>query len=198
MQNLSRLSDYLEEISEPLPPEFRLYPALYADKIFRLTSTIIGPYRSNDPELQRINQLLSSIRIAIEHLFAHHKNIFRLFQAREQLRLYGEQGVAAAKLIVVSFFILNCYTCLRGNVAGTTRIRQEDDGDDDEEEQNNNLLDRFFHCSPPYIGEYCGEHETLPGAPDVVVPPSGQYEYGAGSTDCQKYINTITTVLDDK
>lgn len=112
MLNLSGLNDYLTSILSPVGQHF---PALYGDGIFALLATITGRYRHPTEREKRINAWMASLRECIEHVFAQYFNLFHLLCRKEQFRLL--QGRADFKLCigVVTFFILNCYTCLNGS-----------------------------------------------------------------------------------
>ena len=54
---------------------------------------------------------LLSVRQSIEHIFALHKNTFKLFNVAERFRLMLG-GLYCYMLLFNSFFFLNCYVCL--------------------------------------------------------------------------------------
>ena len=95
-----------------------LFPVLYCDGIFSVLATILPRFRNPSPELQLLNMRLSSMRECIEHVFADHRNRFRLFSVPYRLHLFN-RGVKVRQMSLVSFFILNCYYCICGTRSQT-------------------------------------------------------------------------------
>ena len=83
---------------------------------------------------------MATVRQSIEHMFELHKRMFNLFTipARFKLLVHGRE---VTRLVLVSFFILNCITCFN--------------------ETTN------FGCRPPTIQEYIPLEEDIPPAPFV-------------------------------
>ena len=115
-------------------------PAVYGDGVFPQLATIVARYSNATSEQSRINSQMSSVRQSIEHLFALHRNTFSLFTIPNRLKLLV-CGRDVMKLMLVSFFILNCFTCF-------------------------NETD-YFEIRPPTIEEYLPLDETLIPAPEV-------------------------------
>ena len=143
--NLSRLTEYLEQI---LFPDFEmpggLLPALYGDAIFQNVNhtTIIARYNLvGTPEeidfLGKLNYRMSGIRQSIEHMYGILFNLFRLLKTPRQIQLYND-GQLSYRLGVISFFILNCYTCLNGSACNS-----------------------MFNTTPPNLQDYLPLDEVL-------------------------------------
>jgi len=111
--NMSGLNDYLVGLlSNNLVG--RLFPCLYCDGIFANSATILPRYTSSITQEERIlNLKLASPRQCIEHVFADHRNRFKLFQLHTTFRLFN-QGVKVRRECLLSFFMLNCHYCLDG------------------------------------------------------------------------------------
>ena len=141
VQNISGLNNYLLQI---LGGIFigGLFPCLYCDGIFAILATILPRFNNPSPELQLLNMRLASLRECIEHVFADHKNRFKLFGVPRFLHLYNN-GIKVRRLSLVSFFTLNCFYCLGGTQA------------------------RYFGQIPPTLEEYLPLDETLQPPPAV-------------------------------
>ena len=121
VQNMSGLNNYLVQLFAGIFIG-GLFPALYGDGIFAVLATILPRFRNPTPELHLLNVRLASLRECIEHLFADHHVRFQLFDVPHRLRLFGaphtpevtRSGVKIRRMCLVSFFILNCYYCIRG------------------------------------------------------------------------------------
>ena len=87
------------------------FPALYGDKIFPQLATIIAHYQLPNDIENRINRILASVRQSVEHMFCIHANIFELFSIPQCFKLLV-YGVQCYKIILNSFFLMNCYTCM--------------------------------------------------------------------------------------
>jgi hypothetical protein len=120
--NLSRIQDYLEDVLVPnYVMEGGILPALYGDAIFQHLNhaTIIARYDligtiEEIEFLRRLNFRMSGIRQSIEHMYGQLFNLFRLLKTPHQFKLFND-GQLAYHVGVISFFILNCYTCLNGS-----------------------------------------------------------------------------------
>ena len=88
-----------------------------------------------------INMQMLSIRESIAHLFGYHKNTFGLFNHPNRFRLLLF-GVECSKIILNSFFLLNCFTSLN-------------------ETPNN------FNICLPSLETYIPPDENIKPAPDV-------------------------------
>ena len=113
VQNLSGLNDYLLELLQGIFIG-GLFPCLYCDGIFAILATILPRFTNPTPEQHLINMRLASPRECIEHLFADFKNLSSLYEATRFQRL-RIRGVRVRRMFLVSFFILNCYYCIRGS-----------------------------------------------------------------------------------
>ena len=79
-------------------------------------------------------------RQSIEHLFALHKNTFSLFSIPYRLKLLLD-GTHMIKLVLVSFFVMNCFTCFNETP--------------------------YFNIRPPTLEEYIPLDEILIHAPSL-------------------------------
>jgi len=120
--NLSRLTQHLEDL---LFPDYvmggGLLPALFGDAIFlgHNYSTIITRYdlvgtAEEQQMLRRLNFRMSGVRQSIEHMYGQLFNLFHLLKTPRQFKLYNN-GQLAYRTGVISFFLLNCYTCFNGS-----------------------------------------------------------------------------------
>jgi hypothetical protein len=143
--NLSRLQEYLEEILFPdYVMDGGLLPVLYGDAIFQNINhtTIISRYElvgtvEEMEFLRRLNFRMSGIRQSIEHMYGQLFNLFRLLKTPRQFKIYND-GQLAYRVEVISFFILNCYTCLNGSPCNS-----------------------MFNTVAPSLQEYLPLHEPL-------------------------------------
>ena len=112
VQKMSGLNNYLLEL---LAGIFigGLYPCLYCDGIFRILVTILPRFTKPTPKLHLLNVRMASLRECIEHLFADHRNRFKLFSVPRFLHLFN-RGVKVRRLCLDSFSTLNCYNCISG------------------------------------------------------------------------------------
>ena len=144
MQNMSGLDAYLcslfNELDIRLPEANNQYPAIHGDGVFPQLPTIVARYSNPSIEQSLINTRMSSVRQSIEHLFALHRNTFSIFTIPFRLKLLL-RGYDVLKFTVVSFFILNCFTCF--NETG------------------------YFEVRPPTLEEYLPLDEVLMPAPDI-------------------------------
>ena len=97
--------------------------------------------RGDDATTQRVCRRMSSVRQSVEHVFALHYNMFRLFNDSSRFRLLVN-GQESIKLIFNSFLLLNCYVCFNESLS--------------------NFIIRL-----PSIEEYLPLDEELPEAPVV-------------------------------
>jgi hypothetical protein len=120
--NMSTLTTYMENI---LYPDHvmagGLLPALYGDAIFMNLNyaTILAKYDlvgnvEVDNLIRKLNHRMSGVRQAIELMYGQLFNLFHLLQAKWQIKIFHDVTLAY-HLGVISFFILNCYTCLNGS-----------------------------------------------------------------------------------
>ena len=113
--NMSGLDNYLSslfrEIHVRMATAFDQFPAVYGDGIFPQLATIVARYSSPDVNESRINVRMSSVRQSIEHIFALHKNTFKLFNVAERFRLMLG-GMHCYMLLFNSFFCLTVMSAL--------------------------------------------------------------------------------------
>jgi hypothetical protein len=152
--NLSGIVEYLENI---LHPDYEMdggvLPALYGDAIFANVphTTIVVRFNivgdaAEQEFLRRLNYRMSGVRQGVEHMYGA---LFNLKTTRHiKLFRYGE---TAYRLGVISFFILNCYTCLNGSTCNS-----------------------MFDTTPPTLEEYLPVDEELQL---YVANDQAEYEY---------------------
>ena len=111
---MSGLDTYLSQLFQDnnmeIPEAGDQLPACYGDGVFPQLATIVARYSQPNVDQQRINSRMSSVRQSIEHLFVLHKNNFSLFSITYRLKLLLD-GRHMIKLVLVSFFIMICFTC---------------------------------------------------------------------------------------
>jgi hypothetical protein len=144
LQNMSGLDTYLSSIFREhnlqIVDADNQLPSTYADGVFPNLATIVARYSNGTEEQQRINTRMSSVRQSIEHLFALYHATFSLFSIPNRLKLLLS-GRYVSKMILMSFFLLNCFTCF--NEVG------------------------YFHVRPPTLEEYLPLDEVLLPPPDI-------------------------------
>ena len=142
------LADYASEEFPKMPncdPQYRMRYALYCDSIFQNHACLFNrPLGDLDDWNAALFCRYNSMRTCIKHAYAHYKNMFKIFSHGSQLNLMCNAD-AIQRLIVVSFFIFNCKTCMTGS--NTTMI---------------------YDILPPTIKEYLPLGEVLEPAPIVV------------------------------
>ena len=156
--NMSGLDGYLttllREFNMELSSIGNQLPALYGDGIFPQLVTIIARYQVASGSESRVNHILAAVRQSVEHLFCIHSNVLGLFSIPQRFKLLIH-GVEATQMILNSFFLLNCYTCMN-------------------ESPNN------FDIRPPTLQEYIPLGEALKPAPLVSDNALGEvYNYYA-------------------
>jgi hypothetical protein len=120
--NMSTLTTDMENILYPNHVMAGgLLPALYGDAIFMHLNyaTILAKYdlvgnAEVDHLIRKLNRRMSGIRKSIELMYGQLFNLFRLLQTKWQIKIFRD-ATLAYRLGVISFFILNCYTCLNGS-----------------------------------------------------------------------------------
>ena len=144
--NISGLDAYfsgiLSEFGMQLSGAFNQLPVVYGDGIFPQLSSIVTWYALSNPNEARVNRQLASVRQSIKHIFTLHSNIFSLFFIPQRFKLLVH-GVECHKMVLNSFFLINCYTCFN--------------------KSNNNS-----NIQPPTIEEYIPLNETIKQAPNVL------------------------------
>lgn len=153
VQNLSGLNDYLVQLLTGIFIN-GLFPCLFCDGIFVVLVTILPRFTNPTPEKRLLNIRLASLRECIEHVFADHRNRFKLFEVPHWLHLYS-RGVKVRQMSLVSFFILNCYYCIGG-----TRCR-------------------YFGQVPPTLEEYLPLDEVLLPPPAVDLGDVWDYRHSS-------------------
>lgn len=161
MQNMAGLNDYLVSLLHNQVTANMDLPAVYGDGIFTPLPTIIPKYNRNMlnqlPDrnyYEAFNTRMSSIRISIEHCFGTIYNLFRVFHHSYMLRVFGN-GEHLRKLVLVSYFIMNCYACEYNSTAA------------------------MFDLRPPPLQSYIPREEMIPPPPVVPIEQMGNlYVFG--------------------
>ena len=115
-------------------------PAVYGDGVFPQLSTIVARYTNAIGIQSVINSKMSSVRQSIEHIFGLHKQTFNLFSIPARFKLWV-RGYEVYQLTLISFFMLNCFTCFNET--------------------------SHFPVRPPTIQEYIPLSEDIIDAPEV-------------------------------
>ena len=160
MVNLSGLNDYLVYLLHEvlLPPQFQFHPAIYGDGIYTVMLCIISRFTGQlSPQERAMNIRMAGVRMSIEHCLGLHHIRFKIFSNPDLLKLFY-RGEEVRHLVLVSFFILNCYNCF------------------------NHTSSLMFGLAPPALEEYLPLHEEIPNAPIVSDQKLGTvYEFGRHS-----------------
>ena len=143
--NMSGLDTYLSSLfckfNMNIEVAYNQFPVLYGDGVFPQLSTLVARFSNPTSDEDRINTRMASVRQSIEHLFALHDQIFGLFTSFRRFQILLN-GTEVSRIMIKSFFLLNCYTCMN-------------------ESPNN------FTCRPPTLEEYTPLEESLEPAPVV-------------------------------
>jgi hypothetical protein len=113
VQNISGLNNYLYRLLMGVNVG-GLLPCLSGDSIFAVLVCIVPSFRSpTNPIDKIINTRMNTLRVVCEHINADHVTLFQLFRLPRYLRLY-RKGSQVRRLCLNSFFLQNCYYCIRG------------------------------------------------------------------------------------
>ena len=130
---------------------------LYRDSIFKPSLVILRQIEIAESEIEKlINNQMNSSRTSVEMLFGDLFNLFNLLTRKNKLKLLIN-GKYIRKLIIVIFFLHNCYTCMNGN-----------------------RVYIMFNIHPPPIGDYLHleDDHTLHTDDDDQNPLPYTYNYG--------------------
>ena len=111
VMNMSNVYDELIRLlhNERLPNG--QYPAIYCDGIFTARPYIIPRYVLNMIEyMKRVNMRMASQRVFVEHYYRDFKLYFLFFDHEKRLKLMVAKDLIR-KVILLGFFLLNCYYC---------------------------------------------------------------------------------------
>lgn len=166
--NMSGLAEYLIDILPDVDSSIggKINMAVYGDSIFRPSMTILGKIIDPKEDVDKLlNQRLNKCRTSIEMLYGDLFNLFKLLSARKKLKLL-RNGRHVRKMIISSFFLQNCHTCLnRGN-----------------------CVTSMFNAVAPSLEEYLPlEEDIVPmDDGDDEVPLGYTYDYGGKSKKYNK------------
>ena len=137
ISNLSGMEDFMFAVLEE--DEHGLLPCGLADGIFGESAMIMtmNVRDGASEDEKRLYYRLKSIRQPIELIYGHFFNSFCLFKKEEPFHLFNKRELAY-RTGIVAFFLLNCHTCMNGNVANS-----------------------FFNTHSPTIQEYIPLDEEL-------------------------------------
>ena len=101
-------------------------PSMYGDAIYE--NTLVVTRRIEDPANdmeELLNLLMNACEQVIEHLFG---DLFQMFDLlnRKRFRIY-RKGKEMYAIVLVCFFIQNCYTCYYGNKCQTQHSADKPD-----------------------------------------------------------------------
>ena len=144
--NLSGLGDYLNYVF-PTMPNVRgvsVKYALYCDGIFQNHECLFNrPHEFRNDHEEALFRRYNSMRTCIENLFARLKTKFSIYESGKKLRIMNN-GAGIVRMVVSSFLLLTCHTCLNGSTTTTA-----------------------YGLHPPTIDEYLPLDEDLALAPVV-------------------------------
>ena len=101
--------------------------SMYADVIY--DNTLVVMRRIEDPanDMEEIlNVRMNTYRQVIEHLFGDLFQLFDLLNRKKKFRIY-RKGKEMYAIVLVCFFIQNCYTCYYGNKCQTQHNAEKPD-----------------------------------------------------------------------
>ena len=155
---MSGLSDYIHDLIGHIRlPVHGLCPSLYTDAIYQLTPNItpriINPGNDNDT---RMNIRMSGLREYEEHLFADFKTLFAIYNQPFRNRMLNN-GHHFRRMLMVSFFVFNCYYCIHGTHG------------------------RNFNIFPVTLEQYIPLDEVLTFATELDLTDTYDFSYGLGT-----------------
>ncbi len=113
--NMSGIEEELERVLAPYKlHENTVFPALYGDQIYDISSVIVQSHGINDDLTFRLN----AARIDIEHLFGNTGNMWKRKYVKHTWKLM-KMKVNVREHLFALFFVSNILTCLRGNKTST-------------------------------------------------------------------------------
>jgi hypothetical protein len=151
IQNMSGLNDYLRGLFLLAFMLNGRFPSIYADGIFTPMETIVPRFLNPDKTQGRINVHMAALRQSIEHLFAYHFLLFKGMHDFTRLQLF-RSGFASVKMVIVSFFVWNCYQCIHES-------------------------SRHFDVQPPTLEQYLPLVEILDTGPNLFSGLDHLYNY---------------------
>ena len=157
---MSGLGEYLLDVlpSVDCADGGKINMATYGDSIFRPSYSILRKIANpkNDGE-KILNQRMNRCRTSVEMLYGDLFNLFNLLSTKKKLKLL-KNGKHVRKMIIVSFFLQNCHTCLnRGN-----------------------CVTSMFKATPPSLEEYLFlDEDTVPiDDEEDEIPLEYTFDYG--------------------
>ena len=150
IMNMSGLAQYLQQTLDFVPGT-DMFPTLFGDGIFIPSPVVTNRILDSDLRQEIMDKRMNSIRQSVELMYGLFFGIFHLFKEPQKFHLFnqGELGYCTG---MVGFFLLNCYTCLRGNVVTS-----------------------FFETQAPSIEEYLPLDEDM--HPYVPFRMNADYQY---------------------
>ena len=115
--NMSGLCEYLMDVLPMIKDEDDndIHLAVYGDSIFKPSNVILRRIEEPKTEVEKLlNSQMNSCRTSVEMNFGSAFGLFKLLEAKKKMKLY-ENGKYNRKLIIIIFFLHNCYTCMNGN-----------------------------------------------------------------------------------
>ena len=137
VMNMSGLEDHLQEILDFIPGTTS-YPTLFGDAIFVPSPVVTNRIQNSTQEQTIIDRRMNSIRQSVELTYGLFFGLFHYFREPRRLQMLNKAELHY-RTGMVGFFLLNCYTCIRGNVVTS-----------------------FFNVQPPSIEEYLPLDENIP------------------------------------
>ena len=134
-----------------------MLPAMYGDGIFSPRPCLVSRYLDPDSREERVNIRFAPLRVYIEHTFRDFHGFFRYFRDNFRMKLLFD-GLMVCKIIIVAFFVLNCYYCCY------------------------NTSSRNFGLSSPTLEQYLPLDEVLPEYEEEAEEAEGGEE-GVGGDD---------------
>ena len=157
--NMSGLCEYLLDKLPMVKDENGndIHMVIYGDAIFKPSSVILRRIENPETDVDKLlNNRMNSCRTSIEMMFGEVFSLFKLLGAKRKMKLY-KNGRYNRKLIIIIFFLHNCYTCMNGNSVSS-----------------------MFNMIPPNIEDYLhlDDNHSLHTDEDDEVPLGYTYDYG--------------------
>ena len=148
MMNLSALGDLLNDafpVMDDCETGLAVKYALFCDGIFHNHECLFNkPHICHDEYEEMLFIHMNSMQVLIENMYARFKTLFPIFSMGKRNSIDRDGNIV--RMIVSSFFLLNCHTCFNGT--------------------NSTII---FDIAPPTIDEYLPDGEVLEPAPVVDV-----------------------------
>ena len=100
----------MEEIMLKVHDDTHVPYALYGDKGYRMRLWLLRPYKGMMSQVQqRINNIMSSVRVSVEHAFGRVQNLFPHVMDARSMKIYQQPVAQMMRIAVLFTNISNIY-----------------------------------------------------------------------------------------